>query len=415
MNLSSAVARTSRGIQNTFASLHSRNYRLWFIGQLISLAGTWMQSTAQGYLVFELTKSPAFLGYVGFAAGLPAWVFTLYGGVVADRFPRRSILLLAQFALMVSAFVLAWLVFKGTVQPWHIVAIALATGVANAFDAPARQAFVADLVERRDLTNAIALNATMFNTAAVVGPALAGVVYAVFGPVWCFTLNGLSYIAVIVALMLMRISQAAVKKERTSVGSQLKEGLRFSASHGLIRTLILNMGVVSVFAMSLMTLIPAWSVDVLGGDVRTNGLLLSARGLGALSGALMVAALGRRPVRGKLWTAGTFVLPLAMMVFTAVRWIPLSFAMLVLVGWGFMSVANISNALVQTTVPDELRGRIMGLYTMVFFGGMTLGALLIGNMAELVGEPPTVFLNAVIVLLAAVVIFVRLPSIRKLP
>jgi MFS family permease len=400
-------------VQNTFASLHTRNYRLWFIGQLVSLAGTWMQTTAQGYLVFELTKSPAFLGYVGFAAGLPTWVFTLYAGVVADRLPRRSILLVAQSAMMVGAFALAWLVFKGTVQPWHIVVIALAVGVANAFDAPARQAFVADLVDRRDLTNAIALNATMFNTAAVVGPALAGVVYAAFGPVWCFTLNGLSYIAVIVALLLMKLNQAAPKQQRASAGSQIKEGLRYTASQGLIRTLILNMGVISLFAMSLMTLLPAWSVDVLGGDVRTNGLLISARGLGALTGALMVAALGRRPVRGKLWTAGSFVLPAAMMAFTVVRWIPLSFALLVLVGWGFMSVANTSNALVQTSVPDELRGRVMGLYTLVFFGGMTLGALLIGTVAERIGEPTTVFINAAVVLAVAAVIWWRLPFIRK--
>lgn len=415
MNFSAAVARTSRGLHNTFASLHSRNYRLWFVGQLISLAGTWMQTTAQGYLVYELTKSPAFLGYVGFAAGLPTWIFTLYGGVVADRFPRRSILIVAQSALMASAFALAWLVFKGTVQPWHIIAIALATGVANAFDAPARQAFVADMVERRDLTNAIALNATMFNAAAVIGPALAGVIYAAFGPVWCFTLNGVSYIAVIVALLMMRISRMAPKESHDSVGSRLKEGVRYTASQGLIRTLILNMGVVSVFAMSLMTLLPAWSVNVLGGDVRTNGLLISARGLGALAGALMVAALGRRPVRGKLWTAGGLVLPVAMMAFTFVRWIPASFALLVLVGWGFMSVANISNALVQTAVPDELRGRVMGLYVLVFFGGMTLGSLLIGIVAERAGEPQTVFVNAAVVLAASLVIFWRLPSIRKMP
>ena len=308
MKLSAVAARTSTGLNNTFASLHSRNYRLWFVGQLISLAGTWMQTTAQGYLVFELTKSPAFLGYVGFAAGLPAWVFTLYGGVVADRFSRRNVLVAAQSALMVLAFVLAWLVYTGQVQPWQIIAIALAGGVANAFDAPARQAFVVDMVERRDLTNAIALNSTMFNAAAVIGPALAGVVYAVFGPVWCFTINGLSYVAVIVALLLMKLKPVVAKPSLTSTGTQLKEGLRYTASQGLIRTLILNMGVISLFGMSLMTLLPAWSVQVLGGDVRTNGLLLSARGLGALSGALMVAALGRRPVRGKIWTTGSFVL-----------------------------------------------------------------------------------------------------------
>ena len=414
MNLSAAVARTSTGVHNTFVSLNYRNYRLWFIGQLVSLAGTWMQTTAQGYLVYELTKSPAFLGYVGFAAGLPAWVFTLYGGVVADRFSRRNLLVIAQSAMMVLAFVLAWLVYTGQVQPWHIIAIALASGVANAFDAPARQAFVVDLVDRRDLTNAIALNSTMFNAAAVIGPALAGVVYALYGPVWCFTINGLSYIAVIVALLLMKLGPTVVRPNRTSTGSQLKEGVRYTASQGLIRTLILNMGVISLFGMSLMTLLPAWSVDVLGGDVRTNGLLLSARGLGALSGALMVAALGRRPVRGKLWTIGSFVMPLSLMVFTGVRWLPLALVLLIPIGWGFMVEANTSNALIQTNVPDELRGRVMSLFTLTFFGGMPLGALLAGFMAVRVGEPATLFISATIVLAASVLIWFRLPYIRKL-
>ncbi len=401
-------------VQQTFSALRYPNYRLWFMGQLVSLAGSWMQTTAQGYLVFELTKSPAFLGYVGFAAGIPSWVFTLYGGVIADRFSRRTIIMLAQSAMMVLAFVLAGLVVTGLVQPWHVILLALLNGVANAFDAPSRQAFVVELVDRDDLTNAIALNSTMFNAAAVVGPAIAGVVYALLGPAWCFTINGLSYVAVIAALLAMRLPPFIRKLRQDSTRDQLRQGLSYVKGEHATRTLILNMGVVSLFGISMVTLFPAWSVNVLGGDVRTNGLLLAARGLGAMSGALMIAALGKTVARGQLWTVGSFVMPATMVAFAMARWLPASLALLVCLGWGFMVVANSSNALVQTRVPDELRGRVMSLYTLTFFGGMPLGALLAGAMAERFSEPATVLINAVVVLTVSLLIFWRLPYIRKL-
>lgn len=401
-------------VQQTFAALRHPNYRLWFLGQLISLAGSWMQTTAQGYLVFELTQSPAFLGYVGFAAGIPSWVFILYGGVIADRVPRRTVIMLAQSAMMVLAFTLAGLVVTGLVQPWHVIVLALLNGVANAFDAPARQAFVVELVERDDLTNAIALNSTMFNAAAVVGPAIAGVIYALLGPAWCFTLNGLSYLAVIAALLAMHLPAFVAKPRVGSTTDQLRLGLSYVKGEHATRTLILNMAVVGLFGISLVTLFPAWSVNVLGGDVRTNGLLLSARGLGAMSGALMIASMGQRAARGRVWTIGSFVLPLSMAAFAAVRWLPLSLALLVCLGWGFMVVANSSNALVQTRVPDDLRGRVMGIFTLTFFGGMPLGSLLAGAIAQRIGEPATVLVNASVVLLASMLIFWRLPYIRKL-
>jgi MFS family permease len=401
-------------MQQTFAALRHPNYRLWFLGQLVSLAGSWMQTTAQGYLVFELTQSPVFLGYVGFAAGIPSWVFILYGGVIADRVPRRTVIMAAQSAMMVLAFALAGLVVTGLVQPWHVIVLALLNGVANAFDAPARQAFVVELVERDDLTNAIALNSTMFNAAAVVGPAIAGVIYALLGPAWCFTINGLSYLAVIGALLAMHLPAFVSKPRVGSTTDQLRLGLSYVKGEHVTRTLILNMAVVGLFGISLVTLFPAWSVNVLGGDVRTNGLLLSARGLGAMSGALMIASLGQRAARGRVWTIGSFVLPVAMAAFAAVRWLPLSLALLVCLGWGFMVVANSSNALVQTRVPDELRGRVMGIFTLTFFGGMPLGSLLAGAMAQRIGEPATVLINASVVLLASSLIWWRLPYIRKL-
>jgi MFS family permease len=414
MRLPAGFSRTGITFHQTFAALDYPNYRLWFGGQLVSLAGTWMQNTAQGYLVYELTRSPAFLGYVGFAAGLPSWVFTLYAGVIADRMSRRTLLIMTQTAMMLLAFVLAGLVFAGLVQPWHIVVLALLLGIANAFDAPARQAFVVELVDRKDLTNAIALNSTMFNAATVVGPALAGVVYALVGPAWCFTINAFSFLAVILALLLMQLPRFERKPRSTTTAADLREGLRYTTAQPVVRTLVLNVGVISLFGISLMTLLPAWSVDVLGGDVRTNALLVSARGVGALAGALMIASLGQRVARGKIWTIGGLLLPVAMALFAAVHILPLSMAALVVVGWSFMVAINTSNALVQTTIPDELRGRVMGIYVLVFFGAFPLGSLWVGQLAHLVGAPATLMVNAAVLAVVAGYIWVRLPHMRQL-
>jgi len=400
--------------QETFAALHYYNYRLWFMGQLVSLIGTWMQTTAQAYLVFEITKSPAYLGYVGFASGLPVWLFTLYGGVIADRVSRRTLLVITQSVMMILAFILAWLVFANTVQPWQIILLAFLLGVANAFDAPTRQAFVVELVDREDLTNAIALNSIMFNAAVVVGPAVAGLTYAAFGPAWCFTINGLSFIAVIVALLFMRVQPMPQRERRTSTVTQLKEGLRYVASNKAVRMLIASQAVVSLFGIGFVTLFPAWAVTVLGGNVTTNGLMLSARGLGAVAGGLMIAALGRYRSKGKLWTVGSFVMPVTMLVFAFIRWIPLSLAVLVILGWSFMILVNTSNALVQTNISDSLRGRVMGVFTLAFFGFMPIGSLLAGSMANQVGEPLTVAVSALVLLAFSAFAWLYLPALRKL-
>lgn len=409
------TSRAGSGLRETFAALDSRNYRLWFLGQIVSLTGTWMQSTAQGYLVYELTRSSAFLGYVAFANGLPSWLFMLYGGVVADRMPRRTLLIYTQTAMMLLALLLAGLVATDWIQPWHIVLIALGLGVAAAFDAPARQSFVVDLVERDDLGNAIALNSTMFNSAVIVGPAVGAAIYAAFGPAWCFALNGLSFLAVLLALLRMRLPASPVQAgARPSAVSQLREGLRYTRRHPTIRTLIVNLGLVGLLGMSMLTLLPAWSVEVLHGDVRTNGMLLSARGVGAVCGALLIAAVSRRGVRGRIWSAGNLLLPVALVVFGLSRWLPLSLLALVGVGLSFMSQANTANALVQTRVPDELRGRVMSIYTMIFFGGMPIGSLGVGWIAARVGEPATVLGGAALLGLSALWMWVRLPAMRRL-
>jgi MFS family permease len=398
----------------TFAALKYPNYRLWFIGQLVSLVGTWMQMTAQGYLVFQLTQSPAYLGYVSFAAGLPVWLFTLYSGVISDRVARRTVLVITQTSMMILAFILAALTFWNAVQPWHIVLLAFLLGIANAFDAPARQAFVLEMVEREDLTNAIALNSTMFNAATASGPAVAGLTYALVGPAWCFTINGVTFIAVIVALLLMNLKTVPVPQRKTSALSDLKEGLRYVASEGTIQMLMTHLGIVSLFGFGVVTLIPAWTVEVLGGDATVNGLLLSARGVGALIAALTIASLGRIRYKGKVLTLGSFVLPIVLLIFAAARWLPLSLLAFVGVGWGFMMNVNIINALVQTNIPDVLRGRVMGIYVLIFLGFLPIGSLLVGLLADQIGEPAVVAMNGAVLLAVAALTWLRAPALRAL-
>jgi len=372
-----------------------------------------MQRTAQGFLIFELTKSPVYLGYVGFAYGIPSWLFMLYGGVVADRIPRRKILLGTQISMMILAFILAGLTFTGAVQPWQIIILAFLLGCANAFDAPARQAFVTDLVERKDLTNAIALNSSMINMATVLGPAIAGLTYAAFGPAWCFTINSLSFIAVILALSLMKLTPFQSVSRQVSISTEVKQGFAYVASNPIIRTIILNLGILSLAGLGFVTLMPVWAVDVLGGDATTNGFLHTARGLGALSGVLLIAAIGQTYSKGKLFTIGTFVMPVFLIILSLTRILPASFLALFGVGWGFMVIINLSNTMVQINVADELRGRVMGIFTLTFFGLLPIGSLINGAIADQIGAPLTVQINALILLAAAFLLFLRFPAIRS--
>jgi len=400
--------------RQTFTALKYPNYRLWFWGQMISLFGSWMQSTAQGYLIFELTKSPAYLGYAGFANGVPTWFFMLYAGVVADRMSRRKLMLMTQTSMMILAFVTAGLTFLHLIQPWHIILLAFCFGVTNAFDAPARQAIVQELVDYKDMTNAIALNSAMFNTSVALGPAFGGLTYALFGPAWCFTINGLSFIAVIAALSAMKLKPSAPRTKQNSVLTDLKEGLGYVVAHSMIRTIISLVGVISLFGFAFATLMPAWAVKILHGNATTNGFLQSARGFGALASALLIASLGRFKFRGKLLTFGSFAFPVLLVIFAFIRWEPLSMLFLFGIGFALILVFNLANASVQTLTPDALRGRVMSIYSLTFFGSMPLGALLIGWMATKAGEPTTIVINALITLTYASILLVFVPKLRKL-
>jgi MFS family permease len=400
--------------RSTFAALAYPNYRLWFFGQMTSLAGTWMQSTAQGYLVYQLTRSTAYLGYVGFASGIATWVFTLFGGVIADRVPRRGLLVVTQILSMLLAFVLSALTFVRLVMPWHIIVLAFSLGVVNAFDAPARQSFVLEMVDRPVLTNAIALNSTMFNTAMAFGPAVGGITYALFGPGWCFAINGLSFVAVIVALLSMKLARGAPSAPRASVRAEIRDGFHAVVSDRRILAIICLLCSVSLFGMSFVTLLPAWAVQVLGGDARTNGFLLSARGLGALAAALTIATLSHRRFKGRLLTTASIGFPISLALFAFTRSFALSVLVLVVVGAVNITINILANALVQSLVPDAVRGRVMSIYMLAFFGFMPIGALLAGTVASTAGVPVTVAASAAGTLACAVAVALAVPSIRRI-
>lgn len=373
-----------------------------------------MQSTAQGYLIYSLTGSSAYLGYVGFISGLPNFMFMLYGGLIADRVSRRTMMIITQIALMVLAFLLAALVFLNVVQPWHILVLAFLTGVVNAFDTPARQSFVVELVDREDMTNAIALNATMFNMGAILGPAIGGLVYALTGPGWCFTINGISFIAIIAALAMMIIPPMPVAPRRGSALASIAEGFRYVRDDRLILTLTISVMTYAIFGFGLMNLMPAWAVDVLGGDVKTNGLLLSARGIGAVIGGLFIAAVASRGFRGKMWSSSSLVLPVVMICFALTQWLPLSLFLLGITGLTTITIMNNSNAMVQSMVPDELRGRVMALYSMTFMAGGPIGSLFIGLLAERTSEQLAAICCAVVLLVFAVLIWIARPEVRRM-
>lgn len=397
-----------------FSAFRHPNYRLWFGGQLVSLLGSWMQGTAQGYFVYELTHSSAYLGYVAFASGIAPWFFMLYAGVIADRVSRRFLLLAAQVTMMVLAAAQAALTFSGLIEPWHIIVLSFLFGVANAFDAPARHSFVMELVAPEDLTNAIALNSGMFNLAVAIGPAVAGVTYALFGPAWCFLINALSFVAVILALLLMRLAPHP-PAHQASIGKDFREGLHFAFGDPQVRHLLVVVIVSAVFGMSFVTLIPAWAVKILGGDATTNGYLQSARGIGALLGALSIAALGRFAFRGRLLMRAIVAFPLALLAFALVREPLVSYGLLILVGMGMMIGQNLCNSLIQTHTPETLRGRVMAIYSLSFFGFAPIGGLLAGSLAASCGETISILCGGTVCLCAALLMRLKWPGLAELP
>ena len=396
-----------------FRSFRHRNFALFFSGQIISLIGTWMQSVAESWLVFRLTKSSVLLGTVVFCSLIPSFVLAPFGGLLADRFSRRRILVITQTLSMILAFILAALTISGVIRVWHVLTLATLLGIVNAFDVPARQSFVVEMVGREDLANAIALNSSMFNGARVVGPAVAGIVVAAVGEGWCFFLNAVSYIAVITTVVLMRVGD--VKRPATGVTAlqRLAEGFRFVRHTAPIRALLLLIGAISLVGMPYATLMPVFADSIFHGGAKGLGILMAASGTGALIGSLALAT--RDGVRGLgRWVAVSAVsFGVALVAFSFSRSFWLSAAILILVGGAMMVQMASSNTLIQVMVPDELRGRVMAIYSMMFMGMAPFGALFAGALAERIGAPHTVAIGGVVSILAGAAFAVRLPKLRE--
>jgi MFS family permease len=386
----------SGSVRATFRALRHRNYRLFFCGQVISLVGTWMQSVAQSWLVYRLTGSSVLLGMVGFASQFPVFLLSPVGGVVADRAHRHRIVLTTQACSMLLAFVLSAATLLGRIQVWQVMAVAGLLGLVNAFDMPARQAFISEMVPPGDLLNAIALNSAMVNAARVLGPAVAGVTVAALGEGWCFFANGVSYVAVLAGLLAMSVERRARAGSPGGSLESLAEGFRFVWGTAPIRALLLLLGLVSLTGMPYTVLMPVFADQVLRGGAQALGWLMGASGVGALAGTLMLAS--RKELRGlgRWITLACVGFGLSMVAFGLSRWLWLSVPLLVPVGFSMMLQMASSNTLIQAMVPDALRGRVMAVYTMMFMGMAPVGALLAGVAASHLGAPWTVALGGVI-------------------
>lgn len=396
--------------RRTFSAFKYRNYRLYFTGQLVSLIGTWMTSTAQGWLVYQLTGSKALLGIVAAAGTAPMLVFSTWGGWAADRFPKRSVLICTQTGMMILSFIMAGLVFTNLIQPWEIIVLGLFGGVAMAFDMPARQAFVVEIASREDLMNAISLNSAMFNGARIVGPAVAGFLMAQVGIALCFFIDGVSFLAVLAGLFLMRLPPHVLRAGAGGALQQSLEGFRYVWNHTRVLTIFSLFAVVGIFGWSYSVLMPAFARDILHLGEQGYGMLLGASGVGALIGALVTATFGTAISPRKLAFGGVWLFSVMLLIFSFNRNLPISLLCLVGAGFGMMLFFSTSNTTVQTIVPDEMRGRVMGIWALIFGGMIPFGSLEAGAVAHYVGTAATLAVGAVVCALAA---FVTLIIVRR--
>jgi MFS family permease len=422
------VEKKPTGLSFLFRALHSRNYRLFFAGQFISLIGTWLTNMATGWLVYRLTQSTATLGWVNFCGQIPAFLLTPFAGVMVDRWRRRNLLVWTQILSMLESFGLAILAFSvaghGVIVNSHGVTLAVISlfclaafqGLVNAFDVPARQSFVVDLMERReDLPNAIALNSSMFNAARLLGPAVAGYLIYQVGEGWCFTLDGISYIAVIIALLMMRVIEKPKAAKHRHVLVEMKEGVKYAANFKSIRDILLLLAFVSLVGTPTLVLMPVFATKVLHGDARTQGFLMAFSAAGALLGAIRLAARKSVLGLGRLMPIATAGLGIGLVLFGLSNTLWLSGTGLFITGFCMMTQMAAGNTLLQTLVDDKMRGRVMSLFTMAFMGMMPVGALIIGQLAKdtLLGPQNSTIVSGIACTLIAALFTLRLPAIRR--
>ena len=379
-----------------FSSLKVKNFRLYWLGMLVSLIGTWIQSVALSWLVFQLTNSAFLLGLVGFLSSIPIFLLSLFGGVVADRVNKKIILLFTQNTFMALAFILAILTQVKLITPWQIMLIALLNGVVMAFDAPSRQAVVVELVGKQHLLNAIALNSAAFNSARVIGPSLAGILVASIGMSGCFYINGISFLAAITALLLIKLNNGSKRDTKTNVAEDLTEGLRFIKNHRVILILIAMVGITSLFGFSYVILMPIFANDILKVGVKGLGMLMSAAGFGALVAALVLARLGDFKYKGKLLIISSITFSISLVLFSLSKIYLFSIFILILTGWASVTATSLVNTLLQTVVPDAFRGRVMSAFMFTFAGVMPFGNLIAGALSQVLGVSLTVLIGGII-------------------
>lgn len=404
-----------RGLSFMLRALSHRNYKLFFSGQSLSLIGTWMTRIATSWLVYRLTGSAMLLGVVGFAGQIPSFLLAPFAGVLVDRWNRHRLLVATQVLAMLQSLALAVLALTGVIKIWHVILLSIFQGVINAFDMPARQAFVVEMVEKReDLPNAIALNSSMVNAARLLGPSIGGIVIAAVGEGWCFMLDGISYLAVIASLLAMKLTPRRTKQiQETNMLREIREGWKYAFGFAPIRNLLLLLALVSLVGMPYTVLMPVFANEILRGGPSTLGLLMAASGVGALAGAFFLA--GRKSVLGLgkyiPLTAGAFGAGLIAFSFSRALW--LSLLLMVVTGLGFMVQMAASNTVLQTIVDEDKRGRVMSFYTMAFMGTAPFGSLLAGSIADRLGAPHTLMFGGIGCVLGALWFATSLPSLRR--
>jgi MFS family permease len=399
-------------LKTALRALRHRNYRLFFAGQLISLVGTWMQMIAQSWLVYRLTGSSFLLGAIGFASQMPIFLLAFVGGTIADRYNRHRVVIATQVASMILALSLSVLTLTGTVRIWHIFVLSALLGVVNAFDMPTRQAFIVELVDREDLMNAIALNSSIFNGARVMGPAVAGIVIAGIGEGWCFFANGISYVAVIAGLLLMKLKAHKGTNRKESAISNVLEGFNFVRRTRPIRALLLLLGLLSIVGMPYSVLMPIFADKILHGGPRGLGILMGATGFGALIGSISLAAKSDTGGLGKLVAYASTGFGAGLLLFSISHNFWLSAIFLVPVGMSFMMTMACINTLIQTVVPDHLRGRVMATHVWMFLGMTPFGSFLAGAIATHAGAPATMFVGALLCMAGAGLFAFRLRGLQ---
>jgi len=389
--------------RHTFRALRHRNYRLFFWGQLVSLIGTWMQQTAMSWFVYQITNSKLLLGVVAAMGSAPMMLSSVWGGSLADRYPKRSILVATQTAQMICAFLLAAGVWAGFATPSFIIVIAAMNGLAMGFDMPARQAFTVEMTSREDLLNAISLNSSIVNGARIIGPSVAGLLIGAFGVAMCFFLNGVTFIAVIAGLSMMRLPRFERPAHAVSAGEHAWNGIVYSIKHQRVRTILLLFLAVGVFGWSYTVLMPAFARDVLNRGANGYGILMSASGIGAFIGALVVATYGHLFTPRRLALGGVWLFSIALFALSLSRSFYFAIAFLFVAGFGMLLFFSTSNTVLQTIVPDEMRGRVMGVWSLVFGAMIPLGSLEVGAVAHWLGTPFALGFGAIICAVSALV------------